>query len=68
VERDRADWHQIPVDPLETAPVSRGSLTTRSQAVRSHDGDHGCRRSAHPAEGADWRADTPPRGDRGLDD
>ena len=33
-----------------------------------HRDRHGCRRRDHPAEGADWRADAPPRGDRGLDD
>ena len=29
---------------------------------------HGYRHGDHPAEGADWRTDVPPRGDRGLDD
>ena len=33
-----------------------------------HRDRHGCRWSDHPAEGADWCADVPPRGDRGLDD
>jgi len=32
-----------------------------------HHGRHGCWRRDYPAEGADWCADVPPRGDRGLD-
>ena len=40
----------------------------RRKGQGQHHDRHGYWWNDHPAEGADWRADVPPRGDRGLDD